>query len=115
MLRVYAMWNRSKRILYLLLFIYVPQVIALVIYAGVFDTSTYLSSMSRINFMCHSSLTQVTLISFHLSHQLQLFKCWIFLFAMPQRATQYSLLGGIRVCHNLFSVLCFWFLLSLKH
>ena len=46
-LRVYAMWNRSKKILYLLLFIYVPQVIISVVFAGVYNTTAYLSSMSR--------------------------------------------------------------------
>ena len=60
LLQVYAMWNRSKRILYVLLFIYVPEVIATIIFVGVFDTSPYLSSMSWINFMSHSGLTQVT-------------------------------------------------------
>ncbi|KAF8547884.1 hypothetical protein OG21DRAFT_837284 [Imleria badia] len=34
---VYAMWNRSKSILYILLFIYVPQVIVSFIYTGAVD------------------------------------------------------------------------------
>jgi hypothetical protein len=41
--RVYAMWNRSKTILYLLLFIYVPQVIISIIFTAVFNTRTYLT------------------------------------------------------------------------
>ena len=35
-LRVYAMWNQSKRILYILLFIYVPQVIVSLCYLGIY-------------------------------------------------------------------------------
>ncbi|KAG8216189.1 hypothetical protein J3R82DRAFT_8214 [Butyriboletus roseoflavus] len=42
-LRVYAMWNQSKWILWLLLFIYVPQVIFSLIVAGVYNTNTYIS------------------------------------------------------------------------
>ena len=60
-LRVYAMWNRSKWILYLLLFIYVPQVIITIVFAGIYNTSRYLSGMSRMNFTCRSNLTQVAL------------------------------------------------------
>ena len=57
-LRVYAMWNRSKWILYLLLFIYVPQVIVTFVMSGLFNTSTYLSGTSRITFACHYNLTR---------------------------------------------------------
>ncbi|KAF8545892.1 hypothetical protein OG21DRAFT_1317302 [Imleria badia] len=39
-LQVYAMWNQSKRILYVLLFIYVPQVIVSFIYTGAVDNPT---------------------------------------------------------------------------
>ncbi|KAH0831317.1 hypothetical protein J3R83DRAFT_13964, partial [Lanmaoa asiatica] len=43
-LRVYAMWNRSKRILWVLLFIYVPQVVVSFIITGIRDNlNTYLS------------------------------------------------------------------------
>ena len=45
-LRVYAMWNQSKMILRLLLFIYVPQVIVSLVFAGLYNTGTYLSGMS---------------------------------------------------------------------
>ena len=45
-LRLYAMWNQSKRILYILLFIYVPQVIVSFVYNG-FYTNTYLLGMSQ--------------------------------------------------------------------
>jgi len=43
-LRVYAMWNQSKRILYILLFIYVSQVIVSFVRKGIYDNpNTYLS------------------------------------------------------------------------
>ncbi|KAG8219134.1 hypothetical protein J3R82DRAFT_4915, partial [Butyriboletus roseoflavus] len=43
-LRVYAMWNRSKAILLVLLLIYVPQVISTLVYIGIYyNPSTYLS------------------------------------------------------------------------
>ena len=58
---VYAMWSQSKRILCLLLFIYVPQVIVSFVLAGLYSTGTYLSGMSWINFMCHSNLIWVAL------------------------------------------------------
>ena len=60
-LRVYAMWNRSKWILYLLLFVFVPQVIVASVFAAVYNSSTYLSGMSWINFTRDSNLTQVSL------------------------------------------------------
>ena len=45
---VYAMWNRSKRILYILLFIFVPQVPVAFAYRGIYDNpNTYLSGMSQ--------------------------------------------------------------------
>lgn len=59
--RVYAMWNQSKRILYLLLFIYVPQIIISIVFTAVYNTSTYLSGASQINLTCHSNLIQVVL------------------------------------------------------
>jgi len=43
-LRVYAMWNRSRRILYVLLFIYVSQVIVPFVLIGIYiNPNTYLS------------------------------------------------------------------------
>ena len=46
-LRVYAMWNRSKLILYSLLFISVPQIIVSFIFTGIYDSpNTFLSGMS---------------------------------------------------------------------
>ncbi|KAN0082464.1 hypothetical protein V8E55_008259 [Tylopilus felleus] len=44
-LRVYAMWNQSKKILYFLLFIYVPHVITSFVLTGIFDDpNTYTPS-----------------------------------------------------------------------
>ena len=41
------MWNRSKRILYILLFIYIPQVIISLVGQGIYvNPNTYLSGMS---------------------------------------------------------------------
>ncbi|KAN0097473.1 hypothetical protein V8E55_001919 [Tylopilus felleus] len=43
-LRVYAMWNQSKKILYFLLFIYVPQVITSFVMTGIFNNpNTYIT------------------------------------------------------------------------
>ena len=49
-LRVYAMWNRSKRILWVLLAIYVPQVISSFVLSGLYNTpnsSTGFTGKSR--------------------------------------------------------------------
>ena len=47
-LRVYAMWNQSRGILYFLLFIYVPQVIISFVFQGVYvNPNTYFSGMSQ--------------------------------------------------------------------
>ena len=46
---VYAMWNQSKRILYILLFIYVPHVIVPLVVAGIYSGyNIYLSGMSQV-------------------------------------------------------------------
>lgn len=46
-MRVYAMWDRSKGILLVLLFIYVPQVVCTLVYIGLwYNPNTYLSGMS---------------------------------------------------------------------
>lgn len=46
-LRVYAMWNQSKWILYFLLCIYGPQVIISLVFTSIFaNPNTYLSGMS---------------------------------------------------------------------
>jgi hypothetical protein len=47
-LRVYAMWNLSKRILYILIFIYVPQIIGSFVFQGIYNNpNLYLSGMSQ--------------------------------------------------------------------
>ena len=46
-LRVYAMWNKSKRILYILLSIYVPQVVVSFAVQVIYSNPTYLSGMSQ--------------------------------------------------------------------
>ena len=43
---MYAMWSRSKRILYILLLIYVLQVIISFVFAGIFDSKAYTFGMS---------------------------------------------------------------------
>ena len=58
-LRVYAMWNRSKWIMCLLLLIYVPRVIVSLIFAGVNDSG--ISGMFQMDFTCHANLIQVSL------------------------------------------------------
>ena len=61
-LRVYAMWNRSKIILGVLLCLYVPQVIATLILTGIYDNpNTYFSSMS----LHMSNLKRMALIFSH--------------------------------------------------
>ena len=44
-LQVYAMWNQSKKVLYILLFVYVPQIIAPLVVVGIYNT--YLPGMSQ--------------------------------------------------------------------
>ena len=41
------MWNQSKRILYFLLFIYVPQVVVSFVFQIIYNNPTYLSGMSQ--------------------------------------------------------------------
>ena len=49
-LRVYAMWNRSTRILYILMFICVPQMIGSFVFQGIYNNpNIYLSGMSQAN------------------------------------------------------------------
>ncbi|KAF8427647.1 hypothetical protein L210DRAFT_3508914 [Boletus edulis BED1] len=47
-LRVYALWNRSKAILYILLFLYVVQTIVVIVYNGIYSNpNTHLSVLSQ--------------------------------------------------------------------
>ena len=109
-MRVYAMWNQSKRILYILLFIYVPQVFISFIYQGIYKNSnTYLSGMSQAKLDSHT----YPLVSYHLSLQLKLSKLLVLLHATFQstKAMPHYTYCGAWQFSELFSVLCFWFLL----
>lgn len=73
-MRVYAMWNRSKRILYALLFIYVPQIIVSFVLTGIYDIPNKdfsgmswakLYASSRSHASCH--LCQLQLLKFSIS------------------------------------------------
>lgn len=46
-LRVYAMWSQSKRILYTLLFIHVSQIIITFVWDGAYTNPDNISGMSR--------------------------------------------------------------------
>ena len=60
-LRVYAMWNRSIRILYILMFIYVPQMIGSFVFQGVYNNpNIYLSGMSQANLLTKLGSQYVT-------------------------------------------------------
>lgn len=51
-LRVYAVWNRSRKILCVLLFIYMAQTVISIIIAGIYiNPNTYMSGMSWDNAM----------------------------------------------------------------
>ncbi|KAF8552127.1 hypothetical protein OG21DRAFT_176184 [Imleria badia] len=60
-LRVYAMWNRSKRIIFFLLCIYVPQIIIDLVFAGVYYNPNTRLSVTVIPVanltICNASLT----------------------------------------------------------
>jgi hypothetical protein len=61
-LRVYAMWNRSRTILCVLLFIYIVQTISFVTYAGIsFNPNTYLSGTSWARLIVTVHLKQIAL------------------------------------------------------
>lgn len=48
-LRVYAMWNRSRTILYVLLFIFVLQIVTTVVFVGIYNNpNTYFSGTSEM-------------------------------------------------------------------
>ena len=77
-MRVYAMWNRSKRILYILLFIYVPLVVASFVFAGVyFSSNTYYSGMSQAKLQAKLESHMWPFVSHHLFLQLLLSKLLI--------------------------------------
>ena len=71
-LRVYAMWNQSKRVLYCLLFIYVPQVILAFVDVGVYNNpNTYLSGMSQAKLQAklESQISPLSPTTFFSSHR----------------------------------------------
>ncbi|KAH0834771.1 hypothetical protein J3R83DRAFT_10369, partial [Lanmaoa asiatica] len=79
-LRVYVMWGQSKRILWVLLFIYMLQVVVTFVFPAIYDNpDTYLSGMSQtklqvslqshasgpsLTFFCPVTITQVIDLSF---------------------------------------------------
>ena len=61
-LRVYAMWSRSRTILRVLLFIYIVQTISCVVYAVVYiNPNTYLSGTSRARWVVPMHLNHIAL------------------------------------------------------
>ncbi|KAN0075457.1 hypothetical protein V8E55_011480 [Tylopilus felleus] len=68
-MRVYAMWSQSKWILYILLLIYIPQMISILIIQGIYDNpNTYLSftviQLDGFSF-CNSSSTAPSLLDIY--------------------------------------------------
>jgi len=64
-LRVFAMWNQSKWVLWVFLVIYMPQVIISLVVAGIYDNpNTYLSGVSHsklhISFESHIDGTLIS-------------------------------------------------------
>ena len=54
-LRVYAMWNQSKKILFFLLCIYLPQIILDLVFGGVYyNPNTHLSGMFQVKLSSHA-------------------------------------------------------------
>lgn len=60
-LRVYAMWNRSRIILCVLLFLFIAQTITGFIYAGIYiNSDTYFSGISSVRLVLSMNLTYLT-------------------------------------------------------
>ena len=66
-LRVYAMWNRSRTILVVLLFAYLPQILLAVIAAGIYDSASCrfwaVIRNSAKSFVLPQMISSVSLIS----------------------------------------------------
>ena len=61
-LRVYAMWNQSKQILYALLVIYVPQIMVALILTAIYDNpNKYLQGMYSPKMQLNTNLMQVVI------------------------------------------------------
>ena len=80
------MWNQSKRILYILLFIHVPQVIVSIVFPGIYaNPNTYLSGMYVcLKLNCNANLNLKCiwpLVFYHIFLQSLLPKLLVLLFA----------------------------------
>ena len=78
------MWNQSKWILWILLFIYIPQVIYDLV-SGLLvipNLNAYISGMSRANFIHHCNLTKAASIFNYSFLKSQLSKSLMYLFAV---------------------------------
>ena len=94
-LRVYAMWNQSKRILYILLFIYVSQVIVSFIFQGVYNNpNTYLSGMSEAKLQAKLE-SHMSPVSYHFLLQSQLSKLLMSLSAIFHTAMWHLTYYGV--------------------
>lgn len=111
-LRVYAMWSRSKRILWVLLFAYAPQVIISFGFTGIYENpNTYISGTSRAELIHHYNLTQPALISCPPFLQSQQLNSLISQFATPHSTKSYPS-SCMPKSLDFSSVLHFWFSLS---
>jgi hypothetical protein len=74
------MWNQSKTILYILLFIYVPQVIISFVSDGIYNNpNTYFSGMSPAKLKTKLESDMWPLVSHHICLQTQLSKLLVLL------------------------------------
>jgi hypothetical protein len=80
-LRVYAMWNKSKRILYILLFIYVPQGIVSLCLSRYLPHSQYLP-LRYVSVKLQAKIYMWSFVSYHLFLQSELSKLLISLLAI---------------------------------
>jgi len=85
-LRVYAMWNRSNRILSFLLFIYVPQVIITFVFTGIYNNPNTYLSVSTIQVadvsICSVSITNLTAQIWHFYASIPRFILIVILFVL---------------------------------
>jgi len=85
-LRVYAMWNRSKQILQFLLFIYVPQVIIASVFTGIYNNPNTYLSVSTIQVadvsICNVSITHSTARIWHFYSSIPRFILVVVLFVL---------------------------------
>jgi hypothetical protein len=111
-LRLYAMWNQSKMILYILLFICVSLAIISFVGEGIYNNpNTYLSGMSPAKLKTKLEF-DIWLLSYHLCLQTQLSKSLMLAFAIFQLAVPHHSYCGALQLSELFLVLCFYCFLS---